>query len=219
MSLTPMVFISIFSGRSPSDGPVPHTMHLLIIRNLTFLLKNIIFAQKILVMEEIWKNIEGYEGLYQVSNLGRVKSLKFGKEKILKPVKNTFGYLQVILCKENIQKHLYVHRLVAQAFIPNPLNLPEINHKTEDKQLNYVWCLEYCDRKYNNNYGTHNERSANSRINHPAKSRKVICVETNIIYPSSMEAQRQTGISQSNIISCCKGKYKSAGGYHWKYYN
>lgn len=175
---------------------------------------------------ERWEDIEGYEGLYQVSNCGRVNSLGNGKsnnskERILKPGKNRDGYLIVKLHKDGKQKTYYVHRLVAEAFIPNPLNLPEVNHKTENKQLNYSWCIEWCDHKYNNNYGTRNERVSKAMvgvlINREDQSKKVICVETNTVYPSAMEAERQTGINNGNIIKCCKGKYKKAGGYQWQY--
>ena len=79
--------------------------------------------------KELWATIKGYEGLYEVSNYGNVRSLKYGKIKILKPAKNKFGYYHVILCKNGIKKDFTVHRLVANAFIENPLNLPQINHK------------------------------------------------------------------------------------------
>ena len=172
-------------------------------------------------MNEIWRDIECYEGLYQVSNCGRVKSLGNGKtnskEIIMKLGELKNGYLKVDLSKDGKVKTYYVHRLVAQAFISNPDNLQQVNHKDENKENNCGSNLEWCDAKYNSNYGTRNEKIAKAHINNEKKSNKVICVETGIVYPSSMEAQRQTGIYQSNIISCCKGKYKSAGGYHWKY--
>ena len=120
---------------------------------------------------EIWKDIEGYEGLYQVSNLGRVKSLeridRLGRLKpgvILRPKVERGGYLLVGLHKEGKQKMFLVHRLVAHAFIPNPEGLPEINHRDEDKTNNLVDNLEYCDRKYNMNYGTRNERMTKNRV-------------------------------------------------------
>ena len=119
-------------------------------------------------MEEIWKDIEGYEGLYQVSNMGRVKSVERMKwsgkcyykapERILKPRKNGGGYLVVMLSKNGKVKTCRVHRLVATAFIPNPNNLPQINHIDENKGNNHMENLEWCDSKYNNNYGTHNKR-------------------------------------------------------------
>ena len=167
-------------------------------------------------MEEIWKNIEGYE-LYKVSNYGRVKSLKFEKERILKPGKNKCGYLRVNLFKYGKRNCFSVHRLVAIAFIPNTLNLPQVNHKDENKENNCAWNLEWCNEKYNTNYGTRNKNASKSLINNNKLSKKVICVETNIVYPSSHEAERQTGIFQQNIISCCKGRLKSTGKLHWKY--
>ena len=109
-------------------------------------------------MEE-WRDIEGYKGLYQISNLGRVKSFPNCKRKttrILKPGNNCTGrgYLFIFLFKNKQKKRFYVHRLVAQAFIPNPNNLPMINHKDENPSKNIVDNLEWCDNKYNCNYGT-----------------------------------------------------------------
>ena len=98
--------------------------------------------------EEIWCPIKGYENIYEVSDKGRVKSLKFGKERILKLGITTDGYLMVKLLKNGEKKNLLVHRLVAQTFIPNPDNLPEVNHKDENKENNSVQNLEWCDRKY-----------------------------------------------------------------------
>ena len=108
--------------------------------------------------EEIWCPIRGYEGIYEVSDQGRVKSIGYGKERILRPVRNNNGYLLVGLRKNREQKWYLVHRLVAQAFIPNPDNLPQVNHKDENKTNNSVQNLEWCDRKYNCNYGTRNQR-------------------------------------------------------------
>ena len=143
-------------------------------------------------MIEEWRDIEGYEGLYQVSNLGRVKSLarvvirSDGKpntvnEKILKYGMNR-GYCAVVLCKDGKKKMYKVHRLVAMAFLRNPHNLPEVNHKDEDKKNNCVDNLEWCTSLYNINYGSHNERVTNIIVNngslrgknHP-RSKKVIC--------------------------------------------
>lgn len=118
---------------------------------------------------EIWKPIKDYEGLYQVSNLGRVKSLEridsLGhkrKEKIFKPRKDKYGYLRVSLWKDGKGKMVSIHRLVAIHFIPNPDNLPEVNHKDENKENNTLSNLEWCDRKYNNNYGTRIQRFSES---------------------------------------------------------
>lgn len=123
-------------------------------------------------MEE-WKDIKGYENIYQVSNLGRVKRLSYVvknpgprangsmlkfKEHLLKPRKITHGYLSVMLYKNGVPKNYKIHRLVAQAFIPNLLNLPEVNHKDEDKTNNQVENLEWCTHIYNSNYGTRPKR-------------------------------------------------------------
>ena len=171
---------------------------------------------------ETWKSIAGYEGLYQVSDMGRVKSMKFGKEKILKPLKNTRGYLQVMLCKDCHTKRLLVHRLVAEAFIQNPNNLETINHKDEVKTNNATSNLEWMSRADNLNYGTRNKRVSEARLNHPAFSKKVQMFDKSTgellaTFPSTMEAERVTRIARQSISSCCLGKLKSAGGYVWKY--
>lgn len=165
---------------------------------------------------EIWKDIEGYEGKYQVSSWGRVKSLNYrrtGKEKILKLDKCEDGYLRIKLLNNGKIYRFRVHRLVAKAFIPNPYNLPQVNHKDENPENNRVDNLEWCDPKYNSNYGTRNERC---NKNH-GKPKKVLCVETGIIYPSLMEAGRCIGVGHKSIIKCCQGKRKTTKGYHWQY--
>ena len=126
-------------------------------------------------MIEIWKSIPGYEGLYEVSNTGRVRSLDryvkvgFGayrlhKGKIINLTLSNSGYYFVDLTYKYKRKHFYVHRLVAEAFIPNPDNLPQVNHKDEDKTNNIAENLEWCDRKYNMNYGTKIERQKKTNI-------------------------------------------------------
>ena len=126
-------------------------------------------------MKEIWKDIEGYEGLYQVSNLGRVKSLTKmvgrGKrykvcERIVSLQKAPNGYMRLHLDKDGERKYFSVHRLVAQAFVENPNNLPHVNHKNETKTDNAVSNLEWCTPKYNSNYGTRNTRISKSKIGH-----------------------------------------------------
>lgn len=123
------------------------------------------------MINEIWKPIKYYEGLYTVSNYGRVKSLerdvfmpdgikKNGhiKEHYVSQHDNGRGYLFVVLYKNNKSKKEYVHRLVALTFIDNPQHFPQVNHKDEDKQNNYVENLEWCDSTYNNTYGSHVQR-------------------------------------------------------------
>lgn len=114
-------------------------------------------------MEEIWKDIKGYEGLYQVSNYGRVKSFKHNKEKLRKEVKDNMGYLIVNLSKNGNKKIYKIHRLVAEAFLQNPNNYPQVNHKDENKINNRADNLEWCTAKYNSNYGTRNERMSNTK--------------------------------------------------------
>lgn len=171
-------------------------------------------------MEEIWKPI-GYEG-YEVSNLGRVKSYKYDKinGKIMKPYKNTKGYLQIDLQldgrKRENRVHLSVHRLVAIAFIPNPDNLPQVNHKDEDKTNNCVDNLEWCTNNYNAHYGTHIERVA-KKIRMPIYS---VDKQGNIEhFPGVREADRivsgkEYGIS-APISMCLNGKRKTAYGRQW----
>ena len=183
-------------------------------------------------MKEEWKDIKGYEGLYQISNLGRVKSLartyshhnrythviKHIQEKILKPQLRG-QYLKVTLLKHNHRKQVSVHKLVAETFIPNPDKLPMVNHKDEDKLNNNINNLEWCNSTYNSNYGTRNTKISKLLTNNKKRSKQVLCVETDTIYPSTREAERQTGIRNDHIVQVCNHTkhYKTAGGFHWKY--
>lgn len=175
-------------------------------------------------MNEIWRPIRDYEGYYEVSNFGRVRSLdrwiklkdgrnRLQKGKIIKADKTKNGYLRVMLCKNHKQKHFSIHRLVAQAFIPNPHNYPIINHKDECKTNNRVDNLEYCDISYNNSYGTRNERISIGL----SKPILQFDLEGNFIkeWSSMMEASRN-GFGQGNICNCCNGKLKNYKGYIWK---
>ena len=170
--------------------------------------------------KEIWKPIKGYEGLYQVSNFGRVKSLKFGKEKILKQsIDKKTGYLHVVLCKNEILKTYYVHRLVAEAFIDNSDNLPQVNHKDENPQNNIYINLEWCDRKYNCNYGTRNERISEKMTN--GKLSKPVLQYTldgELVkeWSSTHECCRN-GYNRGNVWACCLGRLKTYKGFIWKY--
>lgn len=163
-------------------------------------------------MKEIWRDIEGYEG-YQVSSLGRVKLLDYrqtGKERIMK-AGNKKGYLRIGLCKDGKQKFYRVHRLVATAFIPNPDNLPQVNHKDENKTNNRVENLEWCSAEYNSNYGTRTKRSVEKR------KKQVLCIETGKIYSSAVQIDIELGLSKGNISKVCLGKHKTCGGFHWCY--
>ncbi|WP_291632079.1 NUMOD4 domain-containing protein [Clostridium sp.] len=168
-------------------------------------------------MEE-WRDIKGYEGKYKISSYGKVKSLKHKDEKLLKPSYDKDGYKQVILCNNGIGKKWFIHRLVAIHFLPNPNNLPQVNHKDEDKANNAVENLEWCTCKYNINYGTAKNKRAKSQ------GRQVLCITTGEIFYSIREAGRYYSISKSHISECCKGKLKSCGKHPitgeklvWKY--
>lgn len=173
-------------------------------------------------MEEEWKVINGYPN-YMVSSKGRVKSLNYhntGKERLLTLNKNKSGYLYVCLSKNGVHKYFRVHRLVAEAFIPNPNNLPEVNHKSEIKTQNNVDDLEWCDRKYNHNYGNRNKK-VSSKLTNGKHSKKVFQydLEENFIkeWACVREIQRRLGYSNQNISAACLGKYKQSYGYIWSY--
>ena len=189
---------------------------------------------------EIWRDIEGYEGLYQVSNLGNVKSLNYrktGKEQILQLAKNQDGYLCIDIYKNKKRETCRINRLVAVHFIPIPerlKNIPieklDVGHLkklpdgTEDKTANEVWNLAWMSKSENQNYGTHNERIRKTLLNREDCSKPVLQIDkyTNEIiaeFPSASEVQRQFGFLQSQISLCCNGKNKQAYGFKWKYKN
>lgn len=164
---------------------------------------------------EVWKDIKGYEGLYQASSLGRIKSKVQTKERILRGSVNNSGYRMVILCKNGIHKHALVHRLVADSFVPNPNGLPEVNHKDEFKLNNVASNLEWCDKKYNLNYGTYQLRKGASNgvcVNQYSTDGELIAK-----YKSIKEAAETNGFKSSPIQNCCCGRYKTSYGYIWRY--
>ena len=177
------------------------------------------------MMREIWLPVVEFEGTYEVSNTGKIRRLatkgKPGSGNYarsaheIKPHKNNKGYLIVDLWQENKRKQKLLHRVVAEAFIPNPKNLPEVNHKDENPQNCFSANLEWCTRLYNMNYGTFGARIAKSK----GKCVKQ-CDQDGVVvntFPSIMEAQRKTGISQGSIGDCLHGRRKRAGGYLWHY--
>lgn len=170
---------------------------------------------------EIWKDIEGYEGLYQVSNMGRVRSLDREdaqghriKGKVLVVSSNGKGYRQINLWQYGDVKHKFIHRLVAIAFLDNPNNLPEVNHKDENKANNSVSNLEWCTRLYNMTYGTRNKRVAKAN-EHP------IYVVTNsghhYFFDSTKKAVELLRLDGSNVSECLHDKRKHHHGFTFEW--
>lgn len=167
-------------------------------------------------MTENWREIKGYEGLYEVSNWGRVRSLGMwtnirggGKRwlvgRMLRPVKHNGGYLLVNLYKDGVHKLCLVHRLVAEAFISNPNTLPEVNHKDEVKTNNRVENLEWCDGKYNTTYTI-------------GKTVYMYTIDDKLcgMWSSTRECERN-GFKSNRISECCNGKLKTHKGFKWSY--
>ena len=162
----------------------------------------------------MWKDIYGYKGKYQISDSGVVKSYH-GKDpqgKILSPKIDKDGYHIVCLHIEGKAKYFRVHRLVAEAFIPNLEGLSQVNHIDENKSNNTVKNLEWCDCKYNNTYGTKIERDNRTKGCRPFK-----CVETGKVYINQRQCARELGTTQQAIHHVLKGNYKSSRGYHFVY--
>ena len=169
---------------------------------------------------EIWKDIKGYEGKYQVSNLGNVKSLK--RDKVMSPIVRRHGYFGVQLYDgKGKQKTYSIHRLVAQTFIDNPNNYAEVNHKDENKTNNCVDNLEWCTHKQNARYGTRGKRIGEKHTNNTWHSKRVAqhTLEGELIqeFPSLAQVKRELGFAQSAICNCARGKIYMAYGYTWKY--
>ena len=178
-------------------------------------------------MKEEWRDIKGYEGRYQVSNLGRIKSLRDNngnyRESFPLIFSDKSGYKRVNLYTRSRCKHFLVHRLVAMHFIDNPNNLPQVNHKDENKQNNCVENLEWCTPRYNICYGNRNKKVSNKlkvykRTNSHSKHLKeshfrkcVICVTTGKKFNTIKEAAEYYYIDRHSISRCCRGIYKSAG--------
>ena len=184
---------------------------------------------------EIWKDIKGYEGIYKISNYGRVKTLrhkskcrsyntgnrivphfeKIVNERITYGDKTKSGYMQIRLCKDSIKKEVYVHRLVACAFLDNPKGYDFVNHKDEVKNNNHVDNLEWCTKSYNCIYSKNMDK-ANEQNKKPVLQ---FSINGNFIkeYPSIRIAASDNNMNHNGIVKCCKGKLKTSGGYMWKY--
>lgn len=187
-------------------------------------------------MVELWKDIKNYEGLYQVSNMGRIKSLKriikykngrnqVYNSKILKPLSYKDKYLKIVLYKNKIGKTFAIHRLVAQAFIPNPYNYPVINHKDENKHNNKVDNLEWCTVKYNNNYKNVRGRAVKTRKKNLIKNKKIYVYnlqgkkvkEFNTIIQACDWLGKPN--AKTHISECLNNKRKTAYNYKWEFKN
>lgn len=188
-------------------------------------------------MNKLWVDIPNYEGLYKISNYGEVLSLGNGgfsrykgKEILMKPRKNRYGYLYINLSKNGVKKSYTIHRLVIKSFIPNPDNLPCVNHKDECKTNNFVGTpennftdgnLEYCSYKYNTNYGSCINRRCDKTRNDPKRSKQVIqyTLDGEFVkeWPSLTEIERELGWHRTGITPCINGKTKQAYGYIWKF--
>lgn len=152
------------------------------------------------------KDIKNYEGLYAVTSCGKIWS--YHSKKFLKLSTDSEGYLKVCLYKDNGKKQYYIHRLVAMAYLPNPENLPQINHKDENKTNNCLQNLEWCDSKYNNNYGT--------KIDRQKKPILQFTLDGEFVreWPSATDVGQEV---KKQINNCLRGRAKSAYNYLWKY--
>ena len=145
------------------------------------------------------KDIKDYEGLYAITSCGRIWSYR--RKKFLAPRKNKYGYLQAVLCKDGIHKTVRIHRLVAEAYIPNPNNLPQVDHIDGNKEHNWINNLQWMTNKDNTT---------------KAKGKKIRCVELNMEFKSQTEAAEYFGCNHQNISQCLNGRAKTACGYHWE---
>lgn len=174
--------------------------------------------------EELWKPVVGYEGIYEVSNLGSVASLNYkrtGERKILKLSKTKKGYLYLVLRKDGCPKHHRVHRLVAAAFVPNKNGGQHVNHINENKMDNRAENLEWCTNEYNHRYGTINKRIAAANKNGKCSKPVIATLEdgTEEYYPSMSEVNRRFGKSSAptRIGEVIRGKHKTAYGRTWRF--
>ena len=174
------------------------------------------YRQVILLPKEEWREVKGFEGMYMVSNQGRVLSLRKDGKQLLKQAYTPAGYFRVCCHTRPAAKHIFVHRLVAEAFIPNPDNLPFINHRDEDRGNNSVDNLEWCTRLYNNTYGTALEKASKTRRTHGyTKETRQYDLQGNLlaVYGSIYKASKATDIPYSSIAGCVSGKHLTCHGF------
>ena len=170
-------------------------------------------------MSEIWTDLLGYDTLYEISNLGRVRTRYFKNKgytneyRFIEPVDNGNGYLRFNFKLNGRQKTAYLHRLVAEYFVDNPNNYNEVNHKDENKCNNCADNLEWCEHHYNCNYGTRNIRSA-EKATKPIK-----CLDTGEIFTSILHAANHYGIGITALSNHLNGRSKTCVGYKWVYLN
>lgn len=162
-----------------------------------------------------WRPVKDFENYYLVNDIGQIWSIR--RNKMLQPKIDKYGYEAVSFSVGGRSYHRTVHRVVAQAFLPNPHNLPTVNHINEIKIDNRVTNLEWASISDNDNHGTRNERMANSKCKHPVE--QILKDGRTILYKGVKDAWRKTGINRCCIANCCKGIYKAAGGYQWRYAN
>lgn len=168
---------------------------------------------------EEWRTVKDYND-YEVSNYGRVRTNKRKNQIYLSQHDNGSGYLQVGLYKDGQKHNKYVHRLVLEAFVPNPYGFNQTNHRDENPYNNHVSNLEWCNAKYNNSYGTRLQRLSQSLTNNPKKSKQVAQIDAFgfiiNIFPSAQEAQRR-GYQQSHISDVCNHKRNTHKGFKWEW--
>ena len=165
-------------------------------------------------MKETWKPVVGYDGLYEVSNLGRIKRIR-----VLEPTRKKHGYMQISLVGKNgVRKSLRLHRIVAEAFVPNPEGKPQVNHKDENPENNRASNLEWATPKENTNYGSRTARAtAKNGSRTPILQINPETMSVIAEFPGQSAAARATGVSLPSINACLRGKQKRAGKYIWRY--
>lgn len=180
-----------------------------------------ILRERVMINTEIWKDIQGFDGLYQVSNLGRIKSSI--RSRILEGSLNKEGYRRITLRSSGTGRPYYVHRLVAETFLPNPDNLPQVDHINTIRDDNRIENLRWVTPSKNNNNKLTRKRNKKAQIELTAFKRLIIQLNMDnsfvAIFYYASDASKSTGIHSRAILKCCNGIQNSAGGYIWMFYN